>query len=67
MCSLEISVGIKLVQNGFILYLKVLYSTLMTYIFYKMEGSVIKLEVGGVIEYHKLGDKCVENFLSKLE
>ena len=73
MCSLEISVGIKLVQNGFIFYLKILYSTLMTYIFYKMEGLVIKLGGGGggggcgVTEYHKLGDKRVENFLSKLE
>ena len=72
MCGLEISVGIKLVQNGFIFYLKILYSTLMTYIFYKMEGLVIKLGGGrggggGVIEYHKLGDKRVENFLSKLE
>ena len=47
MCSLEISVGIKLVQNGFIFYLKILYSTLMTYIFYKMEGLVIKLGGGG--------------------
>ena len=46
MCSLEISVGIKLVQNGFIFYLKILYSTLMTYIFYKMEGLVIKLGGG---------------------
>ena len=46
MCGLEISVGIKLVQNGFIFYLKILYSTLMTYIFYKMEGLVIKLGGG---------------------
>lgn len=66
MCILEISVGIKLVQNGFIFYLKILYSTLMAHIFYKMEGLVIKLGGGRCHRISQIWGQVCGKFFVKI-